>query len=87
MSSAFAASIPRTGNSAAEILKQIHHVNDDGSYVFGFEASDGSFRIENRAVDGQVTGRYGYIDSNGELQTLGTLFFLNKLAIPVLTII
>lgn len=71
VASTFAAPTVKTPASAAEILKQVHHVNEDGSYFFGFEASDGTFRIENRGVDGQVSGRYGYIDSNGQLQHLG----------------
>lgn len=56
---------------AATILKQINQLNDDGSYSFGFEASDGSFRIENMDVNGYITGRYGYIDGNGEPQETG----------------
>lgn len=28
----------------AKIMKQINKVNDDGSYTFGFENDDGSFR-------------------------------------------
>ena len=27
------------------ILKQINRLNDDGSYTFGFEAGDGTFRV------------------------------------------
>lgn len=27
------------------ILKQIRKVNDDGSYTFGYEAGDGSFKV------------------------------------------
>ena len=36
------------------ILKQINRVNDDGSYTFGYEAADGSFKIETRDVLGNV---------------------------------
>uniref|UniRef100_A0A0P4YKZ2 Uncharacterized protein n=1 Tax=Daphnia magna TaxID=35525 RepID=A0A0P4YKZ2_9CRUS len=53
---------------AVSILKQINQMNDDGSYTFGFEASDGSFRIENMDANGYMTGKYGYIDANGKLQ-------------------
>ncbi|XP_057374224.1 uncharacterized protein LOC130695113 [Daphnia carinata] len=53
---------------AVSILKQINQRNDDGSYTFGFEASDGSFRIENMDANGYMTGKYGYIDANGKLQ-------------------
>ncbi|XP_057366907.1 uncharacterized protein LOC130687741 [Daphnia carinata] len=51
-----------------EILGQISQHNDDGSYTFGYESADGSFRVENRDIDGFVTGKYGYIDPNGEVQ-------------------
>lgn len=27
------------------ILKQLRKVNDDGSYTFGYEAGDGSFKV------------------------------------------
>ena len=38
------------------ILKQINRVNEDGSYTFGYEAADGSFKIETRDVLGNVKG-------------------------------
>lgn len=53
------------------ILKQIHQVNDDGTYTFGYENTDGTFRAENKDANGLVTGKYGYIDQNGQLQVLG----------------
>ncbi|XP_057374223.1 uncharacterized protein LOC130695111 isoform X2 [Daphnia carinata] len=56
------------GSPAVTILKQINQLNDDGSYTFGFEASDGSFRVENMDVNGYMTGKYGYIDSYGKAQ-------------------
>lgn len=39
------------------ILKQVNRVNDDGSYTFGYEAADGSFKIETRDVRGNVKGK------------------------------
>lgn len=54
------------------ILKQINQLNDDGSYTFGFEAGDGSFRVETRDISGHIRGKYGYVDENGEKQVLGT---------------
>lgn len=54
-----------------EILKQINHVNDDGSYTFGYEASDGSFRVEHKDVTGYVTGKFGYVDVDGRIQVSG----------------
>ena len=50
------------------ILKQINRVNDDGSYTFGYEAADGSFKIETRDVQGNVKGMFGFIDESGELK-------------------
>lgn len=38
------------------IIKQINKVNDDGSYTFGYEAGDGSFRIEKKELSGHVKG-------------------------------
>ncbi|KAK4016509.1 hypothetical protein OUZ56_031465 [Daphnia magna] len=52
------------------ILKQINQINKDGSYTYGFEASDGSFRVETRDVNGHVKGRYGYIDEFGEVKAV-----------------
>lgn len=52
------------------ILKQISQINKDGSYTYGFEASDGSFRVETRDVNGHVKGRYGYIDEFGEVKAV-----------------
>lgn len=34
------------------IIKQINRVNEDGTYTFGYEAADGSFKIETRDVLG-----------------------------------
>lgn len=51
-------------------MKQINSVNDDGSYTYGFEAADGSFKVETRDVLGIVKGKYGYVDDNGQLQVI-----------------
>jgi hypothetical protein len=53
------------------ILKQIQQVQDDGSYTFGYENADGSFRVENKDKNGYITGKYGYVDDKGHLQILG----------------
>lgn len=50
------------------ILHQVNSVNDDGSYTYGFEAADGTFKLETRSADGKVVGKYGYVDANGERQ-------------------
>ena len=45
--------------------------NEDGSYTYGYEADDGSFKLETRHVDGRVEGKYGYIDiDSGELKVI-----------------
>lgn len=43
----------------------IFQVNDDGSFTFGYEAADGSFKEETRGTDCVVRGKYGYIDPDG----------------------
>ncbi|CAH1953740.1 unnamed protein product [Acanthoscelides obtectus] len=50
------------------ILKQIDKHNEDGSYTYGYEAEDGSFKIETKYPDGEVYGKYGYIDDTGALR-------------------
>jgi len=39
--------------------------DDEGSYVFGYEAADGSFKEERRALNCIVYGKYGYVDPDG----------------------
>lgn len=56
------------GQDQVAILKQINRVNDDGSYTFGYEAADGSFKIETRDVAGNVKGMFGFVDEGGELK-------------------
>ncbi|XP_055617177.1 uncharacterized protein LOC129762700 [Toxorhynchites rutilus septentrionalis] len=51
-----------------EIIKQIRKYNTDGSYTVGYEADDGTFKIESRDVLGNIKGTYGYIDEHGEIQ-------------------
>lgn len=43
------------------ILKQINRHNEDGSYSYGYEAADGSFKIETKSANGEVKGKYGYV--------------------------
>ncbi|XP_029664142.1 uncharacterized protein LOC115236081 isoform X2 [Formica exsecta] len=50
------------------ILKQIRKVNEDGSYTYGYEAGDGSFKVESRDVLGNVKGTFGFIDADGEIK-------------------
>ena len=51
-----------------EIIKQIHKVNNDGTYTVGYEADDGSFKMETRDVLGNIKGSFGYIDDKGTLK-------------------
>ena len=38
------------------IVKQVNEINEDGSYTVGYEASDGSFRLETKDAEGNVEG-------------------------------
>jgi len=51
-----------------EIVKQVNDINEDGSYTVGYEASDGTFKLETRDTHGNVEGKYGFIDDNGEIK-------------------
>jgi hypothetical protein len=52
------------------ILKQINRHNEDGSYSYGYEAADGSYKIETKAANGEVKGKYGYVDDTGNLREI-----------------
>ncbi|XP_053677888.1 uncharacterized protein LOC128728292 [Anopheles nili] len=58
-----AASEPRT--PPVQTIRNYSKVNDDGSFTFGYEAADGSFKEETRGTDCVVRGKYGYIDPDG----------------------
>ena len=55
--------------------KYIFRHNEDGSYTYGYEAADGSFKIETKSPSGEVKGKYGYRDDTGKVSF--TLDFLN----------
>ncbi|XP_020711603.2 uncharacterized protein LOC105692178 [Athalia rosae] len=57
-----------THDQQVAILKQIRKVNDDGSYTFGYEAGDGSFKVESRDVLGNIKGTFGFVDAEGEIK-------------------
>ena len=61
---------PATSTTPVPILRQISNSNEDGSYTYGYEAADGSFKLETRKPNGEVFGKYGYIDAQGELITI-----------------
>ncbi len=50
------------------IIRQINKVNLDGTYTYGYEAADGTFKIETRDVLGNIKGMFGFIDESGELK-------------------
>lgn len=52
------------------ILKQINKHNEDGSYSYGYEAADGTYKIETKYPNGEVFGKYGYIDDQGKLREI-----------------
>ncbi|VVD03329.1 uncharacterized protein LOC126968038 [Leptidea sinapis] len=52
------------------ILKQINRHNEDGSYTYGYESGDGSFKIETKSPTGEVKGKYGYKDDTGKLRVI-----------------
>lgn len=44
--------------------------NDDGSYTYGYESADGSFKIETKLPTGEVKGKYGYVDDVGKVRVI-----------------
>lgn len=42
-----------------QTIRNYSKVNDDGSFTFGYEAADGSFKEETRGTDCVVRGKYG----------------------------
>lgn len=52
------------------ILKQVNRQNEDGSYSYGYENADGTYKIETKYPSGEVYGKYGYVDETGKLRTV-----------------
>ena len=58
---------PVLGNTSATpttaapvvIVKQVNEIHEDGSYTVGFEAADGTFKMETRDAEGNVVGKLG----------------------------
>merc|ERR1712001_653016 len=70
------------------IVKQVNEINEDGSYTVGYEASDGSFRLETKDAEGNVEGKYGVVDENGEIKIVeysanNSTGFQSDLEVPV----
>nr|XP_027226002.1 uncharacterized protein LOC113818068 [Penaeus vannamei] len=59
-----------TTTTPVPILRQINEVNEDGTYTYGFEAADGTFKLETRDEEGNVKGKYGFLNEFGELKTV-----------------
>lgn len=57
---------PENKVAPVQTIRNYNKVNDDGSFTFGYEAADGSFKEETRGTDCVVRGRYGYIDPEGK---------------------
>ncbi|XP_029175745.1 uncharacterized protein LOC114944134 [Nylanderia fulva] len=61
---------PYHATTPVPILKQINKHNEDGSYSYGFEAADGSYKIESKYPTGEVYGKYGFLDDSGNLREI-----------------
>merc|ERR1711902_376845 len=59
---------PISSTTPVPILRYVDTQNVDGSYTYGYEAADGTYKLETRFVDGRVKGKYGYIDPEGVLR-------------------
>ncbi|KAK4314925.1 hypothetical protein Pmani_013837 [Petrolisthes manimaculis] len=55
----------RTTKPPVETIRRYSYFDEEGSYIFGYEAADGSFKEEKRGRDCIVTGKYGYVDPDG----------------------
>ncbi|XP_022200859.2 leucine-rich repeat extensin-like protein 5 [Nilaparvata lugens] len=56
---------PETRQPPVQTIRNYNKLNDDGSFTFGYEAADGSFKEETRGTDCVVRGKYGYVDPDG----------------------
>merc|ERR1711983_52331 len=59
---------PISSTTPVPILRYVDTQNVDGSYTYGYEAADGTYKLETKFVDGRVKGKYGYIDPEGNLR-------------------
>merc|ERR1711981_469007 len=58
----------KTTTTPVPILRNINTQNGDGSYTYGFESADGTYKIETRLKNGEIKGKYGYYDDEGVLR-------------------
>merc|ERR1712001_21925 len=59
---------PTVSTTPVPILRYVDTQNIDGSYTYGYEAADGTYKLETRYTDGRVKGKYGYVDPDGNLR-------------------
>merc|ERR1711863_115937 len=59
---------PPPPTTPVPILRYVDNQNIDGSYTYGYEAADGTYKLETRYQDGRVKGKYGYVDPDGNLR-------------------
>lgn len=52
----FAALLSVCLGQADQVVKNIHEVNDDGSYTIGYETKNGEFKLETKDKEGNVRG-------------------------------
>ena len=85
---------PTTSTTTTEapvvIIKQVNEINEDGSYTVGYEASDGTFKLETKDAEGNVEGKYGFLDENGEIKIVeysanNSTGFTSDLEVPELS--
>lgn len=56
-------------NQCSSLTQNFRH-NEDGSYTYGYESADGSFKIETKLPTGEVKGKYGYTDDLGKVRVI-----------------
>jgi len=59
-----------TTTTPVPILKFVDQHNTDGSYTYGFQSADGTYKLETRLATGDVKGKYGYFDADGNLKEI-----------------
>jgi len=70
ISSILVVALAQQNTTPVPILKQINRHNEDGSYSYGYEAADGSYKIESKYPNGEVYGKYGFVDDQGKLREI-----------------
>ncbi|KAL7632423.1 UNVERIFIED_CONTAM: hypothetical protein RMT77_017277 [Armadillidium vulgare] len=55
----------KTRTPPIQTIRRFSYFDEQGNYIFGYEAADGSFKEEKRGLDCIVHGKYGYVDPDG----------------------